>query len=95
MTGQGIPNPKGALYAMAGFYSCYRKKKYLTWTAASTVAKIMRRRHDTPIQAYQCRFCNGFHTGSAVRFEPQRVSFYPGALTHSETVRALFESRVA
>lgn len=79
---------------MAGYFSCYRKKKYLTWTSASAIAKIMRRRHDTPIQAYSCKFCGGFHTGSATRFEPQRISLRPGRLTPPETVRVLFESRV-
>lgn len=43
---------------------CAGKHRFRSFRLANRVARAQSRRHKTKFQAYSCRHCGGFHTGT-------------------------------
>lgn len=51
---------------------CDGKQCFVSYVLAAGVAMRSRRRRETNRHVYRCRYCNGFHIGSAIRAPRRR-----------------------
>lgn len=54
------------------YIACEPKRRYATWAAALTAARMVNNAHHVRQDPYACKLCGGFHTGESRQRECAR-----------------------